>query len=833
MKHPQTLEKSVKAVVGRFDGLPDLAMRLTRFLVEGVFPEVVDELAALQDERALPAWFGHGRHLRTLFHHCEARKDSEFLFRLALVCEAAMPVQGMGTSLLPGWLAILLREMEGSSGWVHASDLGQADPAPTPPLTTEAVEQFLLRRGESPDLLVHACLVATSRFEHRAHPLEWFVGLAGLGERIAAHPEVVQGALDHPTAVGRIRVLEALTRLKLSPLPYLAAVVDAAVCPTRTVRAVAEPLLSGVEEAIPLLERKAREGKQSERDHAMRMLLRMGPPRAARLQESASSVVPGAGEADSPAPVPPRKPPPVLSPETVAALREMIPLVAIPGRGRAGRRAAAHLERDVIERIVSAVQDEARSGNMSLAWMRPARPFPLILLNFLERPDVEMFHVVRLLDLFSFPLLRTLGFFLEFMCECLRAGGRTCDLREIAAALEGLGVSPADVEKGFLSLNFDALGWKDEEILPWFSAHLDLLHSALASPPPPLPGRLPRVYLPGGALDVLRRFPTLPQALVPLLLEQALTGPSSWRPRFQEALARLPGLSGILQEKLRTGLAAERGVAATWLGQVGGPGTVEALQKAAGGDPVTAVQGAALGALERLGIQPETPATAEALTREARAGLKRTRRGLAGPMASAVVPGVRWASGSPASREVAEWLVLRARTLKSPEPDRWLLDAVRLLDPTDRRALALRVLEAWFSPQAEPRFTPQEAQALAEQMARNAFPGRVPTSGAVARRRAHLLRVRRVPDQDERGVLAVVASCGDATVLERTVSYLRDHRLLPRQQICTLLHMLAWIEDLPAEAFLEEVARRDTRDAIRQEARACLEQRRGRQRAGG
>ena len=92
--------------------------------------------------------------------------------------------------------------------------------------------------------LVHACLVATSPFEHRAHPLDWMVGLPGLGERIVAHPEIVQGALDHPTAVGRIRALQALTYLKLSPLPYLAAVVDAAVCPTRSVRAAAEPLLS-------------------------------------------------------------------------------------------------------------------------------------------------------------------------------------------------------------------------------------------------------------------------------------------------------------------------------------------------------------------------------------------------------------------------------------------------------------------------------------------------------------------------------------------------------------------------------------------------------------
>ena len=460
--------------------------------------------------------------------------------------------------------------------------------------------------------------------------------------------------------------------------------------------------MSGIEEAIPLLERKAHEGKQSERDHARKMLWRMSPPRAASLQDSASSGLPGAGEADSPAPVLSRKTPPVLSPETIAALREMIPLVAVPRRDRAGKSARDHLERDVIERIVSAVQDEARSGNMSLAGMPSARPFRLILLNFLERPDVEMFHLVRLLDVLALPLLTALRFYPDFVCECLRAGGRTCDLREIAAALEGLGVSPADVGKSFLLLDLDTLGWKDEEIWPWFSAHLDLLHSALASPPPPLSGRLPRVYLPGGALDVVRRFPTLPQALVPLPLEQALTRPSSWRPRFQEVLARLPGLSGILQEKLRTGLAAERGVAAAWLGQVGGSGTVEALQMAAGGDRVIAVQGAALDALERLGIQPETPATAEALTREARAGLKGTRRALAGPLASAVVPGVRWANGSPAPREVAEWFVLRACTLESLEPDRWLLDAVRLLDLTDRHALALRVLEAWFSPRRIP-----------------------------------------------------------------------------------------------------------------------------------
>ena len=97
---------------------------------------------------------------------------AEFLFRLALVCEAATPAQAMGTSLLPGWLAILLREMEASSSWVHPSELEQADPAAAPPLTTEAVEQFLRPRGESPDLLVRACLVATSPWEHSAHPLQ-------------------------------------------------------------------------------------------------------------------------------------------------------------------------------------------------------------------------------------------------------------------------------------------------------------------------------------------------------------------------------------------------------------------------------------------------------------------------------------------------------------------------------------------------------------------------------------------------------------------------------------------------------------------------------------
>ena len=48
---------------------------------------------------------------------------------------------------------------------------------------------------------------------------------------------------------------------------------------------------------------------------------------------------------------------------------------------------------------------------------------------------------------------------------------------------------------------------------------LDLLHVDLASLPPPLPGRSRGDYWPEGALAVLRRFPTLPQALVPLLLE--------------------------------------------------------------------------------------------------------------------------------------------------------------------------------------------------------------------------------------------------------------------------------------------------------------------------
>lgn len=786
-KSPEHGQPDVTAALAPLQGRPDLVSRLERFLDDGTFPEALEELAAWADAQDIPKEFEHGRGLRRLFRQPGAGDDLEFLFRLSLVCEAARPAQATTASPLPGWLGILFHEKQWADNWPRDHDGCSS----CIPLHADLVEEFLQRRGESPVLLVRAALAPTNTREQHTTPLEWFLHLAGFADRLTAHPEAVRRALEHPSAASRTGALELIRRLKLSPQPYLAAIVDAAVCPQATVRASAEPVLKGVAEALPLLEAKAREGKRAEQEYAASLLGRLDPT---RLSSPSKDGVP--------APRAWAHPPP-LSRKAEAALRKMLPLVAMPTVDHARKTASTELTPEVVDRIVQGVQHE-RTIKRLPAWIAPDVPLPPALLRFLERPDVQVFHVVRLLEALGHPLMGVWAIYPDFVSQCLRAGGRSCDIRELAAAVEGLGVGPTDLGRMVLSLGLHTWGWEEQEIWPWFAEHLEILHDALVPPPPTRPGWMPMEYAPEGALAVLRGFPTLPEGLVPLLFQQALGGPASTRSCFQETLANLPGLAGLVQEKLRSGQASERTVATEWLGRIGGEGTVEALRHVGAHDRSVTVRSAALAALERLGVRPETPRTAEDLVREAQEGLRRHPRTLAQPLASAVGHRLRWADGERAPGEVATWIVTRACALRSPEPDRWLLDTVDLLHAEDRCRLAARLLEAWLSPPKRARLSPEEARSQAEQRAREAAPGKVPRQADIAFYLARLPKAQKRPNQDDGGVLAVVAAFGDAETVERARSHVPRRRPAQRQPSVGLPPLLAWLQDQVAGSFSPE-----------------------------
>ena len=392
-------------------------------------------------------------------------------------------------------------------------------------------------------------------------------------------------------------------------------------------------------------------------------------------------------------------------------------------------------------------------------------------------------------------------------------------------------------------------------VWPWALANPDLIIE-----------RLRDTRLAAQALQTLEHMPTVPEQILPTLVQIAI-GPSAVnRPLARRIVARhartgAPGgpdedpdgvggrspRAGDLAARALTGGATQREAAAQWLAELADPAAVVALRGALAKETSPRPRAALLGALAACDERAAELVAPRALEAEAERGLKRRPPASLAWFDADALPALRWADGTAVDPRVARWWVVLADRLKDPSGHGMFELYLDRLDAADAAALGSHVLRAWIA-QDTIRPPEEESRAHAElEGRRNHDRAQRDLARAIgteqedcARRQAavplsrHVERAYRYHHQlfpgsaiADKGLLALTVRM-DGAELARAV---RDYEATcwrwqggHRAQLAALMTALAANGHPDALALLQSAARGHTMRSIRKTATALLEQ---------
>ena len=392
-------------------------------------------------------------------------------------------------------------------------------------------------------------------------------------------------------------------------------------------------------------------------------------------------------------------------------------------------------------------------------------------------------------------------------------------------------------------------------VWPWALANPDLVVE-----------RLRDTRLAAQALQTLEHMPTIPEQILPTLVQIAI-GPSTVnRPLARRIVARhartgAPGgpdedpdgvggrspRAGDLAARALAGGAKQREAAAQWLAELADPTAVVALRGALARETSPRPRAALLGALAACDERAAELVVPRALEAEAERGLKRRPPASLAWFDADALPALRWADGTAVDPRVARWWVVLADRLKDPSGHGMFELYLDRLDAADAAALGSHVLRAWIA-QDTIRPPEEESRAHAElEGRRNHDRAQRDLARAIgteqedcARRQAavplsrHVERAYRYHHQlfpgsaiADKGLLALTVRM-DGAELARAV---RDYEATcwrwqggHRAQLAALITALAANGHPDALALLQSAARSHTMRSIQKTATALLEQ---------
>ena len=392
-------------------------------------------------------------------------------------------------------------------------------------------------------------------------------------------------------------------------------------------------------------------------------------------------------------------------------------------------------------------------------------------------------------------------------------------------------------------------------VWPWALANPDLVIE-----------RLRDTRLAAQALQTLEHMPTVPEQILPTLVQIAI-GPSTVnRPLARRIVARhartgAPGgpdedpdgagadspRVGDLAARALAGGAKQREAAAQWLAELADPTAVVALREALARETSPRPRAALLGALAACDERAAELIPPRALEAEAERGLKRRPPTSLAWFDADALPALRWADGTAVDPRVARWWVVLADRLKDPSGHGMFELYLDRLDAADAAALGSHVLRAWIA-QDTIRPPEEESRAHAElEGRRNHDRAQRDLARAIgteqedyARRQAavplsrHVERAYRYHHQlfpgsaiADKGLLALTVRM-DGAELARAV---RDYEATcwrwqggHRAQLAALMTALAANGHPDALALLQSAARGHAMRSIRKTATALLEQ---------
>ncbi|HKW33416.1 MAG TPA: DUF4132 domain-containing protein [Candidatus Acidoferrum sp.] len=816
-------------------------------------------------------------------------QDPELYLRLALAYEAISQAGRPANvvvrfSHIPGfrgannWLALFLEE------------LAQAGPKNEIYFPVSLLQGMIAAKNEDPSVLVRGALIVQdqqgkNQFSRWVQPpYTYFRCLSGFAGVVSGSPDIIHEALHQLDATARAYTLQALVALKIPVEPFVTEISGMAVTGSKEVREKAEAIVAAQFSLFqPLLEKLAETGTSDERYNAVRILSRVGGDAvrrflAQRLEVEKSAKVKEAiqessgerriasefgnvteGEEFPLQPVGEISVRAPLEREVLTDLRKCLEEFDKKADEEFARNKWAQAQKkkrtpvgsDTADRLFEALQDfvvkEGRTWQYLEAnyWGGASQ----IIHRFSSHPKFELIHLVRWCLLIS-GRRKTANqadwsrwllsyFWRECFISYQKARKRPIDLRELAAVFRSVGIDERIIgeqlllENRYVSSPF--LRSDPEKIWPYFAERLDLLEGALGLKQA-VEDRAAIYYREKdhreNGFGLLKLFPHVPRRFIPLLWELALGPGKTERLLAQQCLDSFPNKEERIVAALASRQQEARLAAAQWVAQLKYEKSVPALRKAFAKEKSEVVKDEQMKALEALGVNIEELLDLGGLDEEAERGLKKGIPSDLDWFPFEQLPKVRWAdSGKLVPAEVVKWFLVQGCRLGSAEANPTLRRYCSLFQKDDGEKLGRFVLEAWIAKDTKPKYTAEQAAALAQQQTQQTVsfakqhPKYYPDFDEAKSYQATFNRLLTQPESSEtgtKGILAVAGACcgGDAaTIVHRYIKQWYGYR--PAQGKA-LLQVLAWTDHPNATQVVLAVANRFRTKGIQEEAmRLC------------
>ena len=756
---------------------PNLAERLTRYVITGEEENAVAEVIAMQNTQFILT-------NPSAYYNIQAKQvdlpsllkllpdDADLYLRLADVYDAINKT-GTTTAAL-GWIPI--PAFQGSLSWLSSFliELSRGGAQREPIFSAKLVTQMITRRGEDPNSFVRGpffCEDAQGKTQLSRYlnpPFSYFQCLQGFGDLVLSSPDIVRPAFMQKDASSRATVLRALVALKIAPDVFVEEIALLAVSGSKEVRETAEHLIVNHSAWFRhLLEKYVEKGTSDERYHAVRLLGRTADDTARafltkRLEVEKSQKVLEAIQhvLGSQQPAAPARP---VHEEYALSL-----VAEVPTHAPLDKQVLADLRSCIEECKQRSAEEFAKSQHTQD--YRDVNPFIpntadrlfealqnfvvkkkdtwqfidgtlfgnsyQVLTNFAAHPHLELIHLVRWCLLISGRRVDETGYdslrwsviysWREHFIRYQKAHKKQIDLRELAAVFRAVGLDDRMIGRRMLSTSrYEISPFSDSDpitIWPYFAERLDLFEEALGLSQPIERSNYPTYYsgdIRPNAFATLKLFPQLPPKFVQPLWDMALGSAKTERPLAQDCLENFPNREERIVAALSSRQQDARLAAAQWLGNLRYTPAIPKLRTALAKEKSESVKDELIKTLEILGVKLEDLLDIEKLDQGAEKGLKKGIPKELNWFPFEQLPTVRWAdSGKQVSSTILQWFIVQAHRLKTAEAGPTLRRYCSLFHPEDREKLGMFVLETWIAKDTTPKYTSDQAAKEAQNIAR-------------------------------------------------------------------------------------------------------------------
>jgi hypothetical protein len=498
------------------------------------------------------------------------------------------------------------------------------------------------------------------------------------------------------------------------------------------------------------------------------------------------------------------------------------------------------------------------------------RIFQKELNQILDHPHITLIQTLRLLAVFSSNYYHSFynsswignpNIVKFFRCHSQAQGLRELEQTLIVWAKDTSTSPQAFLHSRYLIdqvLSF----WSDDQIWPYFAENLSDIEKAIED------GDYENV------LRILALFPTPPPTLVNSLWKIALGSRATHRRMAQSVLNKLPDIIDRVVKLLQDNRAEIRGIAAEWIIDLQASAAVIPLKTILKKEKNDPAKDKMLRALSKLGASVEEFLDRKNLVKEAEQGLRKEIPVDLQWFPFTALPSMHWAdTREQVDPNVLKWFILQSYKQKKVEPGPILRRYVDQFDRKDRENLGQFILESWMTQDTLPRYTPQEADALAQQRAPQEYtyyqqqiqhlqtflqspqlppllsqsmsPQQVQQwqQQQMQMTQQQLQEFQKItPEQlyrnyyssilreckgsavSEKGILALAACCCGAAAVPLIENYLKTWFGNRAAQCKALLEVLSWIEDYSAVQLLLSVASRFRTKGIQKDAELRVNQ---------